>query len=430
MTDLSEAAVTLIVAAAAIARIPGAVRNPNARPLCTVLNALAAGILLWFVDRFGLLHIDEVLGIHNLTTLLSHLLGVAAAQATLTYLAMVTGVGNTPKAGHVRSLMSLLVAIGMITAFFLIDRPTQADDFFTAYAGSGMATAYWSIFMSCLVIALGSAACASLSYRSDADKSPLRTGLTWVGVGSLIGIVYAVHKIVYVVARDVGSEPITASASSATTSALFAVSLLCIAVGTMIPLAAERLRTYRKRRNARELERLWSVLVAVKPSIDLQAIEHVGDRIYRRYIEVEDGLLELRDYSDAHSFSKALDHANAIGLPGPRAEALAEAVRIRVAASRYQLRRRVPAQDRLRPAPVDDYDLEVARLLRVARVIQTQQSRAYADSLLADADFPIGEPPRDQCRRFRGRHAPHRQLVRHRFAYQGRKVPNRSSEII
>ncbi|UGQ10973.1 phosphatase PAP2 family protein [Yinghuangia sp. ASG 101] len=379
MADAFETVITILVVITAVSRVPGAVRNPNARPLCAVLLALAVGILLWFVDRFAILHIDVASGVPNLTTLLRHLLGVAAAQATLAYLAMVTDVGHTARARRARSMLSLLVATCMTIAFVLLDRPTQVEDFFTAYAGHAAATAYWMIFMSYLLVALSLALGTAISYCREAEPSPLRTGLACTGVGSFIGILYVTHKIAYVLACQADHEVMSAAASRATTSILFTTSLLFIAVGTTVPLAAERLRVHGKRRDAHDLEPLWSLLVAAKPSIDLQAIEHVGDRLYRRYIEIQDGLLELRDYSDARTFAAALDHARTNGLEALEAEAFAEAARIRVAEARYRFGLRVPAQDRHRPAAVDDYDLEIARLVRVARAIHSPHVRRYRD---------------------------------------------------
>ncbi|GAA4947772.1 hypothetical protein GCM10023205_04690 [Yinghuangia aomiensis] len=381
-TDVLQVVATVAIVAVAAVRIPSAVRRADDRPLCLALVALGLVMVQWFVDRFGIVDVDRVTDVHSLTTLLRHLFGLAATQATLAYLALVTNVGRTVKARRLRYLLSAVVAVGMTTTFALVPRLSEVDDFFTAYAGEAAATAYWVIFMSYLAIALGWALVISVSYRREADKSPLRTGLGWVAAGATVGVGYIVHKNVYVIGRQFGIDLMAPNTSTAVTAALFGISLVLITVGTTIPLAAAWLDAARDHNNDRRLKPLWATLVEVQPTIVLGSDAETGNRLYRRYIEIQDGLLELRDFSDVASFASASAYAKAQGMTTEAAEAFAEAVRIRVAAARHRAGARVGPDERCVPTLVDDYQAEVARLARIAQALRNSQATSYADSLI------------------------------------------------
>lgn len=388
MTDVLQCIAAFSILVVGVLRVPGALRDRDARPLCVALLALGVGMALWFVARFDVVGLDRATGVPHLTSLLRHLFGVVAVQATLGYLAIVADIGRGALARRLSHAVAVLVALVLVIAFWLIPRDVRRDDFFTSYADSIAATVYWTVFLAFLALALGWSAWTSLSYRRDAAQSALRTGLTWVGVGSCVGIAYATHKAAFVVFRHAGLEGMSKSASMALTSLLFGLSVLCIAIGTSIPWAADRLRQLNAAVAFTRLGPLWEWLVAIQPSIALAEnptrfwdLCHADARLYRRFIEIQDGLLVLRDYCDAHTVAHAEMYAHArLALQGPHAEAFAQAAGLHIATGRLAEGRRVPIDERPNNTQQDDFDAEVVRLVDVSRSMRSPHLPDYLAS--------------------------------------------------
>ncbi len=93
----------------------------------------------------------------------------------------------------------------------------------------------------------------------------------------------------------------------------------------------------RKQRSYRRLRPLWQAIHAAVPEIVLppgpSADPRVGYRLYRRVIEIRDGQLALRPYTDPQAVARAESQARRAGVTGADLEATIEAALLATAIS-------------------------------------------------------------------------------------------------
>ena len=111
---------------------------------------------------------------------------------------------------------------------------------------------------------------------------------------------------------------------------------LLVLVGATLPTLLTWLGRYRR---YRRLGPLWRDLYRADPAIALDppavpdafAVVRLRLRLYRRVIEIRDGLLALRPYRDPVVAAAARDRATRAGLHGPPCDAAVEAAVIAAA---------------------------------------------------------------------------------------------------
>jgi hypothetical protein len=128
-------------------------------------------------------------------------------------------------------------------------------------------------------------------------------------------------------------------------------------------------------RHFQRLGPLWRALVRAEPAIvldppvvpDVLLVSRLRLRLYRRVIEIRDGLLALQPYRKLDIAAAARERATRAGLRGQRLEAAVEAA-IVAAALRSRAAGAPPAAPEVPVTGGGDLDSDTAFLSQVARV--------------------------------------------------------------
>lgn len=163
-------------------------------------------------------------------------------------------------------------------------------------------------------------------YARMVGDPALRTGLWLIVAGTAGAFLYLVNKTVMAASPRFGfGYPLGQDFLVATL--LPTVSQVLVLVGVALPALAGWLSRYRLHRR---LSPLWTDLYLADPEIALDppgvlALGNLKLRLYRRVIEIRDGLLALQPYRDPEIAVTARESASLAGLRGKRLEAEVEA---------------------------------------------------------------------------------------------------------
>jgi hypothetical protein len=159
------------------------------------------------------------------------------------------------------------------------------------------------LFMVYLAGALADVAIAALRWARDCGDV-VRLGLRLVAAGSVLGMAYAIGRMVVTFLELISGRN---AALVATFQVIALLGLVLVAAGSALPGLTRSWRSGRRtlsaHRHLDHLYPLWSDLVAVVPGIALERVEprwrdrlHFRDldmRLYRRVIEIRDGQLAV-----------------------------------------------------------------------------------------------------------------------------------------
>ncbi|MET1072169.1 MAG: MAB_1171c family putative transporter [Umezawaea sp.] len=174
-----------------------------------------------------------------------------------------------------------------------------------------------------------------LRYAGLAGEPALRLGLRMVAAGSAGSLLYLVHKVLQTAVSRIDFDyPLGHAAVMS--KVLPTASTVLVLLGAAIPAAVGWLRRYRL---FRLLGPLWSALYRADPGIaldppglpDVLVLGRLRSRLYRRVIEIRDGLLALQPYRTLDIATTAREHAASTGLTGDRLEAVVEAITVAAA---------------------------------------------------------------------------------------------------
>lgn len=288
--------------------------------------------------------IDRMAGWSNLSALLSQgtaVLAAASAQAAVL-------LWSQPRSTSFPRVKTFGVVTGVIlvamTVLFLVSPqlPERPSDFVAQYASQPRITEYLIVY----VLAFGSVqmSVTARCYRyGKLDTKPwLRRGLLVGTVGSALGVVYCGFRMADIVLAHVGVDPHHWETYARSSVGL---GILLVAVGFTLPRAGPAMSVLRRwphnRRAYRDLYPLWQSLYEATPEIalipsrsplaDRLTVRNLEFRLFRRVIEIMDGLLDLRPYMDQEVESFARRLARAANLTGDELNAAVEASRIRMA---------------------------------------------------------------------------------------------------
>jgi hypothetical protein len=188
----------------------------------------------------------------------------------------------------------------------------------------------------------------------DAPPGPLRTGLRCIVVGLLVNALYAVQRVVVVVAHALGAT-LPTSAIAPVADDLRAAGVLVVLAGAIVPATTWVRSIVEAYRSLRALNTLWQTMWRAFPEIILFSprralverfgVDDVHLRLYRRVIEIRDGMLVLRDYLPAGAGADADAFLDDRDTDCPHRAALAEACCIALALHRLRSGHRAPASD-------------------------------------------------------------------------------------
>ncbi|WNV87271.1 MAB_1171c family putative transporter [Umezawaea sp. Da 62-37] len=171
-----------------------------------------------------------------------------------------------------------------------------------------------------------------LRYAGMAGDAALRWGLRMIAAGAVGSGLYLVHKVLRTaISRIDFAYPL--SHAAVTGKVLPTASTVLVLLGAAIPAAVGWLRRYRL---FRQLGPLWTALYRADPGIaldpptlpDVLVLGRLRPRLYRRVIEIRDGLLALQPHRKPGVAADAREQAEVAGFEGEQLEAVVEAVAV------------------------------------------------------------------------------------------------------
>ncbi|MFI1971529.1 hypothetical protein BLA24_31245 [Streptomyces cinnamoneus] len=329
--------------------------------------------------------VDDALGVRDLGALGIHLFGgVASSAAFLT--AIVYWVYPREEARR-RALARLgaaaVVAVVMFSLWIAAKSGVQqrSAHYLLQNAHRPVVAAYLLLYVS----AFGSGMIEIIRlcgrYGRVAGRQWLRRGLHTTAIGASACLVYCLNRALSVVTVQLGLDPLE---WELLTPVANGTGIFFLVAGLTMPSWGPRVSDARRlARNFvtyQRLHPLWHALSTAIPDIALNPqsdnrLTHLlpGDinyRLYRRVIEIQDGLLALRPYTDPDVVAAAERSGHEAGLSGDRLHARVQATSL-AAALRAKRDRQQPGGEPvpLRPDATGGggYADEVAWLLKVAR---------------------------------------------------------------
>ena len=377
-----------------VARFPTLWRDAQQRAMWATLFSLAV------TRTVAAPGVNAMLGeLTSEAEVIPHLLGVVTTFLLLRFVSVITDYDAThPHAMRYQLLLAMSVLAALI---LLINRVpggirTTATEL-TSTAITPAAATYWVILNgylgTVLVIATG------LFWRTSrlAQAGRLRNGLRTITTGILLVTVYAVLKTGVIVAHSVGvTMPLEQAEPAA--NALRTIGIFICLVGVAVPASGKAHSAIHAYRSLWALRPLWRVMRRTFPDLilfprrrallELAGVDEVQLRLYRRVIEIRDGMLTLRDYLPAGALADAERFvANSEGgRQHPNAcPALVEACGIALALQRHRSGA-VPTESGDRWADIGgEIADEVAWLSAVSAAFRRKEPAAFAASQLETA---------------------------------------------
>ncbi len=192
-----------------------------------------------------------------------------------------------------------VAAIGMTTVFLIVPRSPARGGFLEEQAGTPAVTGYGVLTQLSLLIGL---ICALVLFRPTgkrAEPGPLRTGLRLLSAGAVVGLLFMVNRLLYLLTHAAGSKALDAPFYvNYVSRSLLAVALLLIAAGGALPALGGVRRWVAHYRALHRLRPLWRELCTAVPSVvlgdppgrlaEILPLRSLELRLYRRIIEIRD----------------------------------------------------------------------------------------------------------------------------------------------
>lgn len=331
--------------------------------------------------------VDERTGIPDLGALGIHLFGSVAFGAAV-LVAVVYWVSNPAEAwARVRWRLAV-AALVMMTMFLLwvaagVGTEERSQHYLVQNAHRPLVAIYGFLYLATLLVTLGEIVRICLRYSRSAGQRWLRRGLRTTAIGALMYSVTVWSRSFSMVAVRLGLDPLE---WEVLTPAAVGIGMPLIVAGLTMPGWGPRLsalgRWCDNYRIYRRLYPLWRDLYQVTPRIALhpptRSMTDLNYRLYRRVIEISDGLLALRSYRDPAVRRWALERGKEAGLSGDELRAAVAAAQLKAALNAKTAGRVVPAHspvwddgESVERCRGNDLTSEAAWLARVARAYAT-----------------------------------------------------------
>ncbi|WP_194962266.1 MAB_1171c family putative transporter [Streptomyces sp. NRRL B-1677] len=318
--------------------------------------------------------VDAFFGVQNLGALGIHLMGGASSSAAF-LIAIVHWVHPRDVArARTRVLLTVTALCGlvMIVLWWAGDDGSgqRSQHYLLQNAHRPVTAAYLLLYVTAFGAGMVEIIRLSLRYGKVSGRAWLRRGLHCTAVGAAAYLVYCLNRAWAVVAVQLGLAPLN---WEAVTPVANGVGIAFLAAGLTMPSWGPRVSAARQRTDHflahQKLHRLWSDLCAANPNIALSPPERsrlvrfapydINYRLYRRVIEIQDGILALRPYMPEEPDGVTAD-----------TEAALVAAAIDAKMREVELPEAPPTVTSFVPTNVD-YAGEVSRLIGVARAYST-----------------------------------------------------------
>jgi hypothetical protein len=260
-----------------------------------------------------------------------------------------------------------------------------------AAVGEPVLLVYWAVYVAALGSTLVGIARVAFTAVRTYPASRVRSGMVWMGAGSVLGLAYCAHKAIFLATATGGIAVLDADTMNSVQSTLLTLTALAFVTGLLWPTVTGwpvfrhliAFRAYRK------LHPLWQAYVEAEPDIAFEdtgktRLRDIEFRLYRRIIEIRDGMLAVRPYAGARLREIALREAKRAGHKNP--DLVGEAAWLEVA-RRAKLQGDPPCQDGV-PVVAGGADLagEIHLLTRIAMAWPAVQAIAERAEALSGAE--------------------------------------------
>ncbi|MFJ7160006.1 MAB_1171c family putative transporter [Streptomyces sp. NPDC101118] len=332
-------------------------------------------------------HIDHAVGVQSFTNLPVHMLSLAAMGVLGAFIRELSGHRGRRQVRSPWFLLGLAEA-GLVVAFAATPLP-DGEAYLLAVRSPSM-TAYWTIFLGYVLHAVVSGIRLCRRYGRHASPGPSRTSMRLLGLACSCGLLYAVHRLVHLLAGAAGWPGPGTAGVVVTTQVLLACTMLLLVTGVLWPSLAETARRARLRRQVRAIRPLWRLLTEATPEVVLPLAGGLKRDVelvrYRYVIEVRDSALALSGHVSAgqrEAVRRAVAGHGAVS-PAQR-EATAEAVVLLLAARAEHagVRPRFPEHALVQEGA--DLETEAEWLGRVAAAVSAPAAAEVAGRLCTEA---------------------------------------------
>lgn len=289
--------------------------------------------------------VDHLLGLANVDNLLAYGLGLTASFFGQCFLWHSIDPGVAAQRERRRALILGVVLATMTVAFaFGPARLPENPDFGNAHASGVASSVYWLAFLMYALFALYEMCRLCQRFGSLAEHRSLSLGLHLVAAGGVLAALHFGYQYGIYLLVPTHSSPGVAAATRTVSDVLSSGALVgtgMLLLGSVLP-AWSRLvgrcaprRRLALRRAYGQLRPLWADLYRANHEIALAppstwlgerlALRDLDFRVYRRIVEISDGLLGLRPYTAVADRALARELARSQGLSGTRLESTVEA---------------------------------------------------------------------------------------------------------
>ncbi|WP_299528204.1 MAB_1171c family putative transporter [uncultured Streptomyces sp.] len=268
----------------------------------------------------------------RLSPLLKHLLGVTSAAYLLDF---VIAVVRPQGLARRTRLVAAGVTLPLMLAFYALANWTPGGP---VRLGGGRAALFPVLYMAVFTLYIGIAmVVATWLFLSGVRHSRTllgKAGLGFLGLGTLLGSLYAIQRIVFVTVQ-LASGANYPDLENLLSTALKQATVLSVALGVCLPPLSVAVEYVAAWSTLRKLRPLWVQLTEAAPYVVLAtsvARRRIPFRLERCVIEIEDACLALREYVSVDVYAEARKFVRQEGVDAQYSDAVAEACWLRTAA--------------------------------------------------------------------------------------------------
>jgi hypothetical protein len=270
---------------ATLARLPTLWRDRRQRAFWLTIATLA---------------VVKTLALAQVPDLLPHLLGVLVGYFLLRFVALLTGAGGGRwRLALAAGVMVVLGALAAAAGGIDTEAHVLARDLPPAAVG------YWVVLNAYLGTVLVITTVLFWTVARDAPAGPPRHGLRAISAGTALVAAYAAMKTSLIVVHGFG-VPVDFPSIEPVARGGQALGIMIAVAGAAVPATRRARSVLAAHRDLVVLRPLWTAMRDAFPEvilfsprravIELAGVDDVFLRLYRRVIEIRDGMLALRPY--------------------------------------------------------------------------------------------------------------------------------------